>query len=215
VHNVREVELGALLWALDFGGSEECRHSLGTARPYGYGSVTLRTEAARLRAVVPGDNTPDKFGQISVDGCVRRFEDYMEHYLDSEDGWAHSEQILSLLELARPIEEVETENYRPMLIDHPEYNNEFSGVKLAGYALPPAVMTSVAASLRSENRSQREERLEKYRSEIDQQEQQDAEQKKSSMSFEELAQAELTQAHSKGVHLPLLRQWMQEAQEIE
>ena len=40
-HNLKQVELGALLSALTFHGDSECFHSLGMAKPYGFGKVKI------------------------------------------------------------------------------------------------------------------------------------------------------------------------------
>lgn len=48
-HNLRPIELGALLSAISFHGSEEeCYHSLGMAKPYGYGAVKLVVSSLEL-----------------------------------------------------------------------------------------------------------------------------------------------------------------------
>jgi CRISPR-associated protein (TIGR03986 family) len=57
VHNLRKVELGALLWALTFGdknaligGASEKRHRVGMGKPYGMGSIKIALGAAELLA---------------------------------------------------------------------------------------------------------------------------------------------------------------------
>lgn len=40
-HNLKEAELGALIAALTFNGHEECFHSIGEAKPLGYGKVKI------------------------------------------------------------------------------------------------------------------------------------------------------------------------------
>jgi len=40
-HNLKLVELGAIIWSLTFGGNTNCRHSIGMAKPYGLGSIKL------------------------------------------------------------------------------------------------------------------------------------------------------------------------------
>lgn len=41
IHNLRPYELGALLAALTFCNHKECYHSLGYAKPFGYGKMKL------------------------------------------------------------------------------------------------------------------------------------------------------------------------------
>lgn len=40
-HNLRQCELGALISALTFNGHTECFHSIGEAKPLGYGKVKI------------------------------------------------------------------------------------------------------------------------------------------------------------------------------
>lgn len=41
-HNLSPFELGALIWALRWGGDDSCYHSLGMGKPYGAGAVQLK-----------------------------------------------------------------------------------------------------------------------------------------------------------------------------
>ena len=41
-HNLKEVELGALLSALTFHNQPDCHHNIGMAKPLGYGNVSLK-----------------------------------------------------------------------------------------------------------------------------------------------------------------------------
>src|ERR1019366_9865415 len=70
VHNLRPEELGALLWALDFGGDEKARHMLGMARPLGYGRSKIAIVAHDVRRM---DDSPADMGE-----CRGRFETEME-----------------------------------------------------------------------------------------------------------------------------------------
>jgi CRISPR/Cas system CSM-associated protein Csm3 (group 7 of RAMP superfamily) len=56
-HNLRKVELGALLWALTFGdkvalsgGASENRHRVGMGKPYGMGSIKIALKTGELVA---------------------------------------------------------------------------------------------------------------------------------------------------------------------
>lgn len=101
VHNLREIEVGALLWALCFGRAEHLagmesplRHRLGMGKPLGLGeirigNVTLDLEANDGRAV------PDAAGFIAA------FVDHMKaHYPGG--GWDESVQVEALLKAADP-----------------------------------------------------------------------------------------------------------------
>lgn len=99
LHNVLPVELGALLWALDFGGDETCRHKLGLARGLGYGQVRVTLRSADLHNI-DGDAHP------GLDCARVAFEKCMEVVCvrgGVPGGWADSPQITELRALARPI----------------------------------------------------------------------------------------------------------------
>ncbi|HVY71598.1 MAG TPA: hypothetical protein VHH73_16825 [Verrucomicrobiae bacterium] len=92
VHNLRPAEVGALLWALSFGGREELRHRLGMAKPLGYGSVTVRLTGHRLRSVADGKE-PD------VRQCTEAFVGLMTTNVPR---WEQSPQLRELLAMGDP-----------------------------------------------------------------------------------------------------------------
>lgn len=47
-HNLRPAELGALVWALTWGGDTTLRHSLGMGKPYGYGNVAVQVTGVHI-----------------------------------------------------------------------------------------------------------------------------------------------------------------------
>lgn len=129
VHNLRRVELGALLWALDFGGREDCFHTLGLARSYGYGRVQLRVVGMDLDATAGG--------AVDLQMCRDAFAKYMgEQLCDMPGAWEGSVQIADLVALARPVPEASDEG-RHMELRHPQHGNEFQESKKGGFALAP------------------------------------------------------------------------------
>lgn len=131
-HNVRPAELGALLWALDFGGASDAVHLLGMARSLGYGSVRLTVDGHRCVAVKEG-------APVDLAACRRTFEDTMEAWARAErieGGWRGSRQVHELLSCAVP--SPDAESVRSMLLDHPQWRNEFTAAKAEGLALRPA-----------------------------------------------------------------------------
>lgn len=125
VHNLRPVELGALLWALDFGGHPDAVHRLGRARPYGFGSVRLKAGKSLLRWA-DGQRTE----ALSPDTCTRAFTGYMQAM--TGDKWATSRTLFELLKLAEPAPKGESIRYP--VIGPP---NEFNDIKKQGLALMP------------------------------------------------------------------------------
>ena len=197
VHNLRPHELGALLWAVDFGGRRECRHGLGMGKPFGYGGVSLEITGADL--------TPNKDGadHADLDAARRAFVAYMERELGGK--WEDSEQICQLLEMARPRPPQEAADLRHMHISHPEWRNEFQGVKLAGRALPAAASLT---QLREHQRVVRENRPEEPAAAALSDEQQHDDPCAAALALAE-------QARKTGKHLALFKTWMEEEGELE
>lgn len=114
-HNLRRVELGALLWVLDFGGRQDHRHALGMGKPFGLGQVSLSIASQRLRA-----NAPDQAAETSaaqyLQACRAEFTDFMEQALQAAgqaSGWEKCDPIKALLEHAKPARDSRDLDYLP------------------------------------------------------------------------------------------------------
>ncbi len=99
IHNLREVELGALLWAMTFGqksafevDEEVLRHRIGGGKPYGLGEIEIRI--AKMNTVFRNDK------ETTLDGAtlITNFKNCMEKFIGK--GWEVSEQITALLKAA-------------------------------------------------------------------------------------------------------------------
>jgi CRISPR-associated protein (TIGR03986 family) len=103
LHNMRHVELGALLWALDFGDMASLRHSIGMGKPYGLGQISLSIIGSSLRhnnVSTMIDNNVDFLG-----ACRREFSDIMNQTLAHagiSGTWEKSEPIKALQDMATP-----------------------------------------------------------------------------------------------------------------
>jgi CRISPR-associated protein (TIGR03986 family) len=114
VHNLREAELGALLWALTWGGDAQLRHHIGMGKPFGMGSI---------QAVVTGTSlTPNANGAgASVTELIDKFKTTMRAAYRSlgdkvtAHEWEQSVQVAALLKAAQPQAQ---EEY--MGLDNPE-----------------------------------------------------------------------------------------------
>jgi CRISPR-associated protein (TIGR03986 family) len=51
-HNLRPEELGALVWALSWGGNPQLRHSLGMGKPFGFGQVRFEIDWSSTRTAL-------------------------------------------------------------------------------------------------------------------------------------------------------------------
>jgi len=105
VHNLRPVELGALLWALDFGGHDQARHAVGMGRPLGYGRTGMKVTRADLRDM--------RDRPVDERACIAAFRAYMDEQMGGDEGaWQASPQVQELLALAIPVKDGEARYMR-------------------------------------------------------------------------------------------------------
>lgn len=118
-HNLRPVELGALLSALTFHGNEqECFHQLGQAKPYGYGLCRYKVE---LNLPASEHDTTYYMGL---------FEQMMSETMD----WHKTAQVQELCLLAH--EKAGQEVARYMSLKNERGDNEFAQAKKEKSYLP-------------------------------------------------------------------------------
>ncbi|MGI5834035.1 MAG: TIGR03986 family CRISPR-associated RAMP protein [Bacteroidales bacterium] len=110
-HNLKRVELGALISALTFHNTEDCFHQIGQGKPYGFGKVSL---TAKLNADI----------EINPELLMAEFENLMND--KCVYNWSKDNSIIQLFTLAK--EEVTADDvlykYMKLDIDNPQ-NNEF------------------------------------------------------------------------------------------
>ncbi len=102
-HNLKREELGALLWALTWGGDEGLRHGLGMGKPFGFGQVRFEIDGRKSR-LVPNDPSSGE-APLSDDRqreLTQSFAQYMEAAAEAHGGWENSPQIQNLLAMADP-----------------------------------------------------------------------------------------------------------------
>jgi CRISPR-associated protein len=87
-HNLRHIELGALLSALTFHNTPECRHQLGQGKPYGFGKVRYEV-------------LTDTIGEQSISFYLEKFEMEMEDNFSNKTNWITSPQIAELFTIAQ------------------------------------------------------------------------------------------------------------------
>jgi hypothetical protein len=155
-HNLRPAELGALLWTLDFGGNQACRHSLGLGKPFGFGQVALLVDLtnSRIEPNAHSDPVPD------WTECVSAFEAYMDQALGTP--WRATREVQALLAMADPSQRPRfPAKLQHMVLarvpdpDNPARKkniNEFLDAKQAGLVLPD--YGAQAASLSTPRSSQ-------------------------------------------------------------
>lgn len=120
-HNLRPVELGALLSAIDFCQRETCRHSLGQGKPLGYGSVQVSITEADMRYIDGRPCTP-----------LEAREAFCSEMEQHSPGWATSEQLMELFAMAKGIPDAMDNQFRYMAMsttgpnEFREGKNEYS-----------------------------------------------------------------------------------------
>src|SRR5699024_9206378 len=93
-HNLKTEELGALLSALTFHQTEECCHSMGMAKPQGYGKVKINVQSLSV------DNGEDS----SINNYLQAFEAFMQAELSAEYKdfkWINSSQLTNLAAMSQ------------------------------------------------------------------------------------------------------------------
>lgn len=121
-HNLRPVELGALLCAINFAKSPSCHHLLGLAKPYGYGRCKY---AAKLTLTTPGQ------GEAYF---MEEFKKMMSRELKGD--WLQQKEIESLFSIAQ-CRALPLEQYSYMHMDTNRNRNEYILAQNAGECLRP------------------------------------------------------------------------------
>jgi|AntRauTorckE5430_2_1112549.scaffolds.fasta_scaffold00533_5 CRISPR-associated protein (TIGR03986 family) len=116
-HNLRPVELGALISAITFHGADPgtAFHSLGIAKPFGYGKVSI---------------TINNLNDDDRNVLLGAYEVFMDTSLSSQQSWRSSEQMRELLAMVSPTEG-EGPDLTYMKLKNAEGKNEFKESKTA------------------------------------------------------------------------------------
>ncbi|PWQ92324.1 TIGR03986 family type III CRISPR-associated RAMP protein [Leucothrix pacifica] len=145
-HNLSQCELGALVWAMEWGGNTQLRHSLGMAKSFGFGqvSITLDTEDTQYLEANDFSDTP------ALDDCVGSFVKTMDDFCNEAaipGGWEACEQLLQLRGMANP----ENAPGLPGRLKHLDLNgggkwNEFVTAKKEGKVLESYMPSSLPSA---------------------------------------------------------------------
>lgn len=113
-HNLKAIELGALLSALTFHkNQDECFHSIGFGKPYGYGSVKI-------------SNIELSFVGNSKDYYMLEFENEMEKHIPN---WKNTNTIKELFNMAQGIPNGQEQKFSYLRMSNNREDNEFLLVK--------------------------------------------------------------------------------------
>lgn len=83
-HNLMPEELGAIIWALVWGGNEHLRHSLGMGKPFGLGQVSIRIGAESIKVIPNKIHIPSDTHVIKTDIDIKYYVDIFEQYMESQ-----------------------------------------------------------------------------------------------------------------------------------
>lgn len=105
-HNLLPWELGAVLWALEWGGNSTCRHRMGMGKPYGLGQVTIKVYESSVN-IRPNEARAETLTIADYrDSFVTEMEKAYGAWVKSKGHtnctWQESEQIKTLLAMADP-----------------------------------------------------------------------------------------------------------------
>ncbi len=137
-HNLKPAELGALIWALTWGGRSELRHALGMGRPFGWGQLSIELGDVQIEPNDPGASAPSR------DACRVAFEELMERWCRDRFGrsWRETDQLVQLVAMADPQRAVPPQKRFPGELRYPRLDvdsgvNEFADAKNAHLVLAP------------------------------------------------------------------------------
>ncbi len=140
-HNLRPIELGALVWALTWNADPQLRHSVGLGKSLGLGQISVAITATDIR---PNRRDPRALPTPSWQDCMKTFVQHMDkQYRDAQmnpapTGWLESEQLVQLLAMADPRQAPGL----PGDLSHPHLDigrNEFLDAKRSFQVLPEYV----------------------------------------------------------------------------
>lgn len=144
-HNLAREELGALAWAMTWGGNSQLLHSLGMGKPFGLGQVQVQidTTSSELCSNGPDQNAEDPAGILET--CRADFEHAMNAICAH---WINTPQLRALLAMADP-NYVSPHDLRYMELS--QRTNEFQQAKLRNnsFVLPNYVNFDYSPRLKS------------------------------------------------------------------
>lgn len=150
-HNLRPIELGALLSALTFHNTDKCFHQLGQGKPYGYGKSSFSID----------------FHCDAVQNPLYYMALFEEEMNKKFGNWLQSDSVTSLITMAQV--EVNPLDYQYMTLEM-DGNNEFSNAKqnreylqdfrtLERVVLKPSSLLSHITTYKQEQKKKEEENL--------------------------------------------------------
>jgi len=139
-HNLRPMELGAVLWALTCGdsqalngGDSRLRLRIGMGKPYGLGAARMKVTASHIAPNDPQAKPP------SLEGVVDAFTTHMDKVYKEWSGgagWTDSVQVKALLKAADPAQNP-AGGLKYMDLGKPNDSGTYVGERKASHFLIP------------------------------------------------------------------------------
>lgn len=125
-HNLKLEEYGALLAALTFNGHSECFHSIGEAKPLGYGKVKIDIQKTEAFNIVFDKEVEKETALESFRSMMMEFDQY----------WDRSASLNELYAMAKGIRAGREDDFKYLRMSTNADDNEFKAVKEGRQNLP-------------------------------------------------------------------------------
>ena len=126
-HNLKKIELGAILWALSFGEQDNTYHSLGMGKPYGLGQVTLKVKTQHHQTC-----SNETLSHQQLMACFTDYMDKQYQQAFKEGRWTDSAQIKNLLAMVTPVANTNDFDYMT-LQEYTKSKNRNNALALLAY----------------------------------------------------------------------------------
>lgn len=118
-HNLKEVELGALISALTFNGHSECFHSIGEAKPLGFGKVKISIER------IEDTELKNEQSIESIGTYLKAFQDKISESVLNGKNLEDTASVKELIAMAIGIPANKNEEFKYMNMSTEHGQNEF------------------------------------------------------------------------------------------
>lgn len=133
LHNMLPAEVGAIIWALTWGGRPHLRHSLGMGKPFGFGQASISLDSSKSSLSDMNGN------RITAESVLESYRELMQSFAGKD--WEKSREIEQLLAMADPsIAPAQKKLKYPVLTVKPN-RNDFAKIKIQGKMLASYVPT--------------------------------------------------------------------------
>ncbi len=98
-HNLKKEELGALLWAITWGGDKNLSHAVGMGKPYGFGQI--KADISSL-SYLRNDSEDNNYKESSSEELKVWIDDFSKFMESAVVGWKQTSPLRELIAMANP-----------------------------------------------------------------------------------------------------------------